>query len=89
MVKYLPLAKGNNVYKEKRRITNCWNIKLASNKICLQVYHYLYKDCNDLYLTRKRAKFEDFIKERGSETIIANPTYSGYKEYLNYCYLED
>lgn len=89
MVKYLPSAKSNNVYKEKRRITNCWNIKLVSNIECLQVYHYLYKDCDDLYLTRKRTKFEDFIKERGSETIIANPTYSGYKEYLNYCYLED
>lgn len=89
MIKYLPGAKSNNVYKEKRRTTNCWNIKLISNIECLQIYHYLYKDCDDLFLSRKREKFENFIKERGSETTIANPTNSGYKEYLNYCYLED
>lgn len=75
------------LYKEKRRNTNCWNIKMASNIRSLQLYHFMYKHCDDLYLSRKRKKFEDFIKDRSSTTIIANPTDN--KEYLNFCYLED
>ena len=47
----------------------------------------MYKDCDDLHLSRKREIFENFIKERGSETIITNPTDN--KEYLNLCYVED
>lgn len=31
--------------------------------------------------------FENFIKDKGSETIITNPTDN--KNYLNLCYLED
>lgn len=38
-------------------------------------------------LSRKREKFENFIKDKGSETIITNPTDN--KNYLNLCYLED
>lgn len=51
------------------------------------LYHYMYKNCDDLYLSRKKEIFENFIKERGSETIITNPTNN--KEYLNLCYVED
>lgn len=47
----------------------------------------MYKDCDDLYLSRKKEKFENFIKDKGSTTIITNPTNN--KEYLNLCYLED
>lgn len=75
------------IYKEKRKETNCWNIKFASNIRSLNLYHYMYKDCDDLYLSRKKEIFENFIKERGSETIITNPTNN--KEYLNLCYVED
>ena len=75
------------IYKEERRETNCWNLKFASNVRSLNLYHYMYKDCDDLYLSRKREIFENFIKERGSETIITNPTNN--KEYLNLCYVED
>lgn len=74
------------LYNETRRETNCWNIKFASNIRSLQLYHFMYKNCSDLYLSRKRKKFEDFIKDRSSTTIIANPTN---KEYLKLCYLED
>lgn len=81
------LSFGNEItiYKELRKDTNCWNIKLNSNIRSLNLYHYMYKDCGDLYLSRKRQKFEDYIKEKGSTTIITNPTY----EYLKLCYLED
>lgn len=78
----------NILYKDYRRETDCWEIKMRSNIRCLDFYHYLYKDARDLYLSRKKEKFENFIKERGSETIIDNLN-SGNKEYLNLCYIED
>ena len=87
-VKHLDFLNENScIYKEKRRETNCWNLKFASNIRSLNLYHYMYKDCDDLYLSRKRKIFENFIKEKGSETIITNPTNN--KEYLNLCYVED
>lgn len=88
LTKHLPfLEEGQCIYKEERKETNCWNLKMASNIRSLELYHYMYKDCNDLYLSRKREKFENFIKDKGSTTIITNPTNN--KEYINLCYLED
>ena len=88
LTKHLPfLEEGQCIYKEKRRETNCWNLKMISNIRSLELYHYMYKDCDDLYLSRKREKFENFIKDKGSTTIITNPTNN--KEYINLCYLED
>lgn len=85
---HLPfIGEGQCIYKEKRKETNCWNLKLASNVKSLELYHYMYKDCDDLYLSRKKEKFENFIKDKGSTTTITNPTSS--KEYINLCYLED
>lgn len=49
----------------------------------------MYKDANDLFLTRKREKFENFIKERGSETIIDSLNRENKADYLKLCYLED
>lgn len=86
LITYLPFIENDLcICKELRKETNCWNIKFNSNIRSLNLYHYMYKDCDDLYLSRKREKFENFIKDKGSETIITNPT----KEYLNLCYLED
>lgn len=86
LLSHLPFIEDNLcIYKELRKETNCWNIKFNSNIRSLNLYHYMYKDCGDLYLSRKKEKFENFIKDKGSETIITNPT----KEYLNLCYLED
>ena len=88
LTKHLPfLEEGQCVYKEKRKETNCWNLKLASNMKSLELYHYMYKDCDDLFLSRKKEKFENFIKDKGSTTIITNPTNN--KDYLDLCYLED
>lgn len=87
LTKHLPFLKeGQCVYKEKRKTTNCWNLKMISNIRSLELYHYMYKNCDDLYLSRKKEKFENFIKDKGSTTIITNPTN---KDYLNLCYLED
>ena len=75
------------LYQDKRKETDCWTIHLNSNIRALKLYHYMYKDCpEDICLSRKRKKFEDFIEDRGSTTTIANPTNAEYKEL---CYLED
>lgn len=79
----------NCLFREYRRETDCWEIKLNSNIRCLNFYHYLYKDASDLFLTRKREKFENFIKERGSETIIDSLNRENKADYLKLCYLED
>lgn len=70
------------IYKDKRKETDCWSLKLLSNIRALQFYHYIYNNAH-FFLNRKRKKFEDFIKDKGSTTIIGNPTY---KELL---YIED
>lgn len=79
----------NIVYKDHRKQTDCWSIKLASNIRCLTMYHFMYKNAGDLCLSRKRQKFEDFIKERGSTTIIDNLNRENKADYLKLCYLED
>lgn len=77
------------LYQDTRKETDCWKIQLNSNLRTLKLYHYMYKDCpENICLSRKRKKFEDFIKDRGSTTIITNPIY-GNTEYKNLCYLED
>ena len=47
----------------------------------------MYKDAKDLCLSRKRKKFENFILERGSETLIDNLTPN--MQYIKLCYIED
>lgn len=75
------------IYKDKRKQTDCYSLKLPSNIRCLQLYHYMYKDANT-FLSRKKDKFENFIKDRGSTTTISNPIY-GNTEYKKLCYIED
>ena len=61
------------LYKDKRKSTDCWQIRISSNCRSKIIYDYLYKDCDDLFLKRKKDIFDNFFKEKGSETIIANP----------------
>lgn len=72
---HLTFLHKNHIYKENRRATNCWKLKLACENT-IKMYHLLYKECDDLYLSRKKEKFENYIfkKEEGSTTIITNPT---------------
>lgn len=90
MFKYFDFVEEDQcVYQDKRRETDCWRIQFASNLRSLKLYHYMYKNCpQDICLSRKREKFENFIKDRGSETIITNPIY-GNAEYKDLCYIED
>lgn len=62
----------SNLYKDKRKTTDCWNIRFNIEKSIL-LYKYLYKDCGDLFLKRKRDVFENYIIDKGSTTIIASP----------------
>jgi mobile intron protein len=78
----------NCVYKDKRKKTDCYSIKLASNIRCLKLYHYLYNNAGNMYLSRKKDKFDNFIKDRGSTTTISNPIYNN-SEYIKLCYIED
>lgn len=84
-----PYIEGETcVYKDKRKDTDCWVIRFNSNIRCLKFYHYIYKNCGNMYLSRKKEKFEDYIKDRGSTTTISNPIY-GDSEYKKLCYIED
>lgn len=74
------------LYKDERKESDCHYIKFNSIYDSLQFYHYLYKDCDDLFLKRKKEKFENFILDRGSTTIITNPTNQAF---IKLCYLED
>lgn len=38
-----------------------------------EFYTYIYSNCDDLYLKRKKDIFDNYFRERGSETIIADP----------------
>lgn len=49
----------------------------------------MYKNAGNLCLKRKREKFENFIKERGSTTIIDSLNRKINSEYLKLCFLED
>ena len=90
MVKYFDFIEEDQcVYQDKRKETDCWRIQFASNLRSLKLYHYMYKNCpQDICLSRKREKFENFIKDRGSETTITNPIY-GDAKYKSLCYIED
>ena len=78
------------LYKDVRKQTDCYQLKLLSNIRCLQLYHYMYHNAGNMCLSRKRKKFENFIIDRGSTTTISNPTNNPRtRAYLELCYLED
>ena len=49
----------------------------------------MYKNAKDSLLTRKKEKFDNFIKERGSTTLMDSLNRKLNSEYLKLCYLED
>ena len=46
------------------------NLSMFSVKDSIRLYNYMYKDAT-IWLQRKRDKFEKYIKERYSTTIIS------------------
>lgn len=62
--------KIGTVTKENRHPeSNTWYIRSTRKDTVENFYDYIYKD-SSIYLTRKKEKFENYFKERCSETII-------------------
>jgi hypothetical protein len=51
--------KDKCIYKDNRRATNTWQLKLLSQKRCKAFYEYLYSDAT-IYMDRKKQIFENF-----------------------------
>ena len=50
---------SNKISKDSRENVNCFRLRLSSEKLTLDLYKYLYKDCgeySDNYLSRKKEK---------------------------------
>jgi len=62
----------NQAKKDKRKENNIWYLSFSGSKKAKTFYEYLYKDAT-VCLTRKKDKFEEYFKERGSTTIIDHP----------------
>jgi len=61
----IPFLKGVScIFKDTRKLTDCWSIKLKANKRCLAMYTYMYQDCEENYLSRKKIKFEKFVNDK-------------------------
>lgn len=59
--------------KDKRKKGNIWYSSISGSKKALTFYNYLYQNAT-VWLDRKKNKFENYFKERGSETTISHPT---------------
>jgi intein-encoded DNA endonuclease-like protein len=70
LAKHAPI---NIPKKDKRKQGNIWYSSISGTNKALTFYNYLYKDAT-IWLDRKKNKFENYFKERGSETTIGHPT---------------
>jgi hypothetical protein len=70
LVQHAPI---NVPKKDKRKSGNIWYSSSSGPNKVLAFYNYLYKDAT-VWLDRKKNKFENYFKERGSETTISHPT---------------
>ena len=70
LVQYAPI---NLPKKDKRKLSNVWYSSSSGPNKTLAFYNYLYKNAT-VWLDRKKNKFENYFKERGSETTISHPT---------------
>lgn len=46
------------LHHDKKHTENIVTVRWGGNKQIKKIYNYLYKDCDDLYLKRKKEKFE-------------------------------
>lgn len=67
------LDQDKHLYKDNRVETNCWQLSFAKLVDTYRFYKYLYNDCDDLYLSRKKKIFDEWFKDKDSTTIITNP----------------
>jgi hypothetical protein len=62
----------NEAKKDKRKEGNVWYLSASGTKKIKQFYDFIYRDAT-VFLTRKKDKFENYFKERGSTTTINHP----------------
>jgi hypothetical protein len=43
-----------------KKDSKIFKLAYGSKEVCKKIYDYLYKDCEDLYLTRKKEKFDNY-----------------------------
>lgn len=60
---YLGLNKNMHIYKDKRKESECWSIKLSSKKNVDLFYNKIYKD-SIISMNRKKEKFITIITKR-------------------------
>jgi len=70
LANYAPI---NFPKKDKRKLSNIWYSSTSGTNKAASFYNYLYNDAT-IWLDRKKNKFENYFKERGSETTISHPT---------------
>ena len=57
---YLHNKIGTPLHKVSK--STCYHVFWGSMKSCKDIYDFLYKDCGDFYLTRKKEKIENLLK---------------------------
>lgn len=63
-----------HLIKNKRRDTNNWELRATSYRSTEEMYKYFYENVDSsIILQRKKDKFEQIIREKGSTTIIGSP----------------
>ena len=72
LYKYNEYLGFNKAKKDKRKDGNVWYLSTSGTNKVKAFYEFIYKDAT-LYLTRKKDKFENYFKERGSTTTISHP----------------
>jgi len=65
--------KSNKIYIHTTKSSYCHELTIQSKEEVNKFYNYIYRDCKELYLKRKKEKFEQlFAKPQYSETIIVD-----------------
>ena len=72
LLKYNTYLNFNEAKKDKRKEGNVWYLSTSGTNKVKAFYDFIYKDAT-LYLSRKKDKFENYFKERGSTTTINHP----------------
>ncbi len=65
------------LFKESRNNSRTWYLNQDSYPQVYRIYNFMYEN-STIYLQRKKEKFHELFKERGSTTIIGTPIYGLY-----------
>ena len=57
----LPLVKLNNTHSRSEQSNRVCMLEYSGRKNIKKIYDYIYKDCGEFYIPRKKEKFEEII----------------------------